>query len=56
MNNNLGYMICEIIDSIDNETHTLFIGKLIEYVERLEYYEYSFDENDISKKIINRRY
>lgn len=30
-----------------------FIGKLIEYVERLEYYEYSFDENDISKKIIN---
>ena len=26
----LGYMICEIIDSIDNDTHTLFIGKLIE--------------------------
>lgn len=26
----LGYMICEIIDSIDMDTHTLFIGKLIE--------------------------
>lgn len=28
--NSLGYMICEIIDSIENETHTLFIGRLIE--------------------------
>ena len=26
----LGYMICKIIDSIDNDTHTLFIGKLLE--------------------------
>ena len=26
----LGYMICDKIDSIDNDTHTLFIGKLIE--------------------------
>ena len=26
----LGYMICEKIDSIDNDTHTLFIGKVIE--------------------------
>jgi len=26
----IGYMICEIVDSIDNDTHTLFIGKLIE--------------------------
>lgn len=26
----LGYMICDIIDSIDNETHTLFIGRLVE--------------------------
>ena len=26
----LGYIICEIIDSIDMDTHTLFIGKLIE--------------------------
>lgn len=28
--NSLGYMICEIVDSIENDTHTLFIGKLIE--------------------------
>lgn len=28
--NSLGYMLCEIIDSIDNDTHTLFIGRLIE--------------------------
>jgi len=26
----LGYMICEILDSIENDTHTLFIGKIIE--------------------------
>lgn len=26
----LGYMLCEIVDKIENETHTLFIGKLIE--------------------------
>lgn len=26
----IGYMVCEIVDSMDNETHTLFIGKIIE--------------------------
>ena len=26
----LGYMLCDVIDMIENETHTLFIGKLIE--------------------------
>lgn len=30
MDDSLGYMVCEIIDSISNDTHTLFIGKLIE--------------------------
>ena len=30
INDTLGYMICEIVDSIPNDTHTLFIGKLIE--------------------------
>ena len=30
INDSLGYMACKIIDSIDNDTHTLFIGKLIE--------------------------
>lgn len=26
----IGYMVCEIVDSIDNDTHTLFIGRIIE--------------------------
>lgn len=26
----LGYMLCEKVDSIENETHTLFIGKLVD--------------------------
>lgn len=30
INDSLGYMLCEIVDSIDNDTHTLFIGKLIQ--------------------------
>lgn len=30
VDDSLGYMVCEVIDSIDNETHTLFIGKLVE--------------------------
>lgn len=30
INDSLGYMVCEIIDSVDNDTHTLFIGRLIE--------------------------
>lgn len=30
INNSLGYMLCEKVDSIDNETHTLFIGRLVE--------------------------
>lgn len=30
INDSLGYMICEKVQDIDNETHTLFIGRLIE--------------------------
>lgn len=30
INDSLGYMLCEKVDSIENETHTLFIGKLID--------------------------
>lgn len=26
----IGYMVCEIVDRIENETHTLFIGKIVE--------------------------
>ena len=29
-NGTLGYMICEVVDSFENDTHTLFIGKVIE--------------------------
>ena len=28
--NSLGYMICDVIDTIENDTHTLFIGKMYE--------------------------
>ena len=30
VNDSIGYMVCEKVDSIDNDTHTLFIGKIIE--------------------------
>lgn len=30
INGSIGYMVCEIVDSIENDTHTLFIGKIIE--------------------------
>lgn len=30
INDSLGYMVLEKVDSIENDTHTLFIGKLIE--------------------------
>lgn len=47
----LGYMVCEIVDSIDNDTHTLFIGKIIEadvYSEKeamsYEYYQENKEE------------
>ena len=26
----LGYMICDVIDTVENETHTLFIGRMFE--------------------------
>ncbi len=28
--NSLGYMICEKVDAIDTETHTLYIGRMVE--------------------------
>ena len=28
--NSLGYMVCDVVDMIDNETHTLFIGRMYE--------------------------
>lgn len=54
INNSLGYMICEIIDSIDNDTHTLFIGKLIEadmYEDKdaMSYTYYQENKNELLK-------
>lgn len=50
----LGYMVCEIIDSIDNDTHTLFIGRLIasnlyEDVEAMSYQYYQENKEDLLK-------
>lgn len=50
----IGYMICEIIDSIDNDTHTLFIGKLIEAdvfndKKPMSYAYYQENKNDLIK-------
>lgn len=30
INHTIGYVICEIVDRIENDTHTLIIGKLVE--------------------------
>lgn len=50
----LGYMVCEIIDSIDNDTHTLFIGRLIasnlyEDGEAMSYQYYQENKEDLLK-------
>jgi len=50
----IGYMICEIINYIENETHTLFIGKLKEadvYNEKepMTYSYYQENKNDYIK-------
>lgn len=50
----IGYMVCEIIDSIENDTHTLFIGKIIEAdmfneKEPMTYLYYQEHKNDLLK-------
>lgn len=50
----LGYMICETIDSIENETHTLFIGRLIDSdiykdEEAMSYQYYQENKSDFIK-------
>jgi len=50
----LGYLICEKIETIDNDTHTLFIGKLVEAdkfsdEEAMTYQYYQKHKNDLSK-------
>ena len=52
--NSLGYMVCDIIDSIDNDTHTLFIGRLTEAdlyedKEAMTYSYYQENKDDFLK-------
>lgn len=52
--NSLGYMICEIVDAIDNDTHTLFIGRLIEADvlednKQMTYQYYQENKDDLLK-------
>ncbi|MGM9881618.1 MAG: flavin reductase [Bacilli bacterium] len=50
----IGYMICEVVDTIDADTHTIFIGKLIEAdkfsdEKPMTYNYYQENKNDIIK-------
>lgn len=54
VNDSLGYMICEIINFIDNDTHTLFIGKIreadvFEGKEAMSYQYYQENREEILK-------
>ena len=55
IDDSIGYMICEKIDSIDNDTHTLFIGRIIEadkYNEKEEMtYNYYREHKDELLKV-----
>lgn len=50
----IGYMICEVVDYIENDTHTLFIGKIIEAdilddKEPMSYGYYQENKSDLLK-------
>lgn len=50
----LGYMVCEIVDFIENDTHTLVIGKLVEGdifedKEAMTYSYYQENKKDLMK-------
>ena len=54
INDTLGYMLCEKIDELDNDTHTLFIGKIIEAdvyedKEAMSYQYYQEHKNELLK-------
>ncbi len=55
INNTIGYMICEIVDRIENDTHTLIIGKLVEAdmyedIEAMSY-QYYQEHKDVLLKV-----
>lgn len=50
----LGYMVCEVIDKIENDTHTLFIGRMIEAdvfknIEPMSYGYYQEHKDELLK-------
>lgn len=58
--NSLGYMILEKVDDIDNDTHILFIGKLIEAdlfeeKEPMSYHDYQERKSDFMKGTLEKR-
>lgn len=58
INDSLGYMICEKINSIDNDTHTLFIGRLVgadlfDDAEEMTYSYYQEHKDDLIKVTTN---
>ena len=59
VNDSLGYMILEKVDTIENDTHTLFIGRLIEADlykdEPAMTYNYYQEHKDEFIKVSNRK-
>ena len=54
ISSSLGYMICEKINEIDNDTHTLFVGRIIEAdvyddKEAMSYQYYQEHKNELLK-------
>lgn len=50
----IGYMVCEKVDTIENDTHTIFIGKVIEAdkfkdMEAMTYAYYQEHKNELLK-------
>ena len=50
-------MICEIVESIDNDTHTLFIGKIIEadILEEKEAMSYQYYQEQKARELFKKK-
>lgn len=57
VNDSIGYMVCEIVDSIENETHTLFIGKIIEadILEEKEAMSYQYYQEQKARELFKKK-
>lgn len=56
ISDSLGYMVCEIVERLENDTHTLFIGKLVEAdvfsdKDAMSYGYYQEHKNDLIKVV-----